>query len=134
MKIEKKEKQATKSKMGRRPFSLSDEQIKELEVLAEDLTIAQIADYFGICEKTFHELKNRDSTVSTVYKKGKVHGVIEAAGDLKALRKAGDTTATIFYLKARGGWSDKPQDNADDGDKKLQKITISVKKNENQPR
>ena len=57
---------------------LSNEQIAELELLAKDLTIAQIADYFGISESTFHELKNRDSGVYGAYKKGKATGIKEA--------------------------------------------------------
>jgi hypothetical protein len=37
-----------KSKGGRRQIVLNDNQIKELEELARDMTIEQIADYFGI--------------------------------------------------------------------------------------
>jgi AraC-like DNA-binding protein len=107
MKTSKKEKQIVETKMGRRPISLSDEQIRELEDLARDLTIEQIADYFGMCEKTFHELKNRDSAVFTAYKKGKSRGIKEVAGKLRGLIDQGDTAATIFYLKTRAGWSDK---------------------------
>lgn len=69
------------------------------------MTIPQIADCFGICEKTFHELKNRDYAVFTAYKKGRATGIREVAGKLRALIDQGDTTATIFYFKIKVGLS-----------------------------
>jgi DNA-binding CsgD family transcriptional regulator len=41
-----------KNKGGRRPIVLNDEQITELETLAKDMTIEQIADHFGISEES----------------------------------------------------------------------------------
>jgi DNA-binding CsgD family transcriptional regulator len=97
------------SKGGRRPIVLTDEQITELETLAKDMTIEQIADYFSISESTFYELKNKVSGVSGAYKKGKATGIKEAAGLLWSKMRDGDTTSIIFYLKTQGGWSEKQQ-------------------------
>jgi hypothetical protein len=98
-----------KNKGGRRPIVLTDEQITELETLAKDMTIEQIADHFGISERVFHEIKNRDSAVSAVYKKGKAAGIKEAAGLLWSRMRDGDTSSIIFYLKTQAGWSEKQQ-------------------------
>jgi hypothetical protein len=98
-----------KNKGGRRPIVLSNEQITELETLAKDMTIEQIAEYFGISEKTFREIRDRDVTVFTAYKKGKAAGIKEAAGLLWSRMREGDTTSIIFYLKTQAGWSEKQQ-------------------------
>lgn len=98
-----------KNKGGRPPVELTKEQIVELEGLARDMTISQIADYFGIGESTFYGIKNRDSRVLTAYKKGKSQGIKYVAGKLRTLIDQGDTTATIFYLKTQAGWREKQE-------------------------
>ena len=40
--------------------------------MARYMTIAQIADYFGIDRTTFYELKNKDYAVFTAYKKAEL--------------------------------------------------------------
>jgi hypothetical protein len=42
------------------------------------MTIAQIADYFGIDESTFYRLKNRDSRFFEAYQKGEAKGAANA--------------------------------------------------------
>jgi DNA-binding CsgD family transcriptional regulator len=59
------------NKVGRPPVVLSDKQIAEVETLAQDMTIAQIADYFGISESTFHRMREANFDILTAYKKGK---------------------------------------------------------------
>lgn len=104
-------KSIVKKKTGRREIVLTDEQIAEIEILAKDLTIEQIADYFGISEKTFRNIRDRNVAVFTAYKKGKVTGIREVASKLRALIDQGDVTAIIFYLKTQAGWSTESKNN-----------------------
>lgn len=94
-----------KNKGGRTEVVLSEEQITEIEMLAEYFTIEQIADYFGISVATFYRIKQKDLRVLRAYKKGKAKSIKEVAGKLRALIDQGDVTAIIFYLKTQGGWS-----------------------------
>lgn len=94
-----------KNKGGRPPVTLTDDQILEIEELAQDLNIEQIADYLGIGESTFYEVKKRDARVSRAYKKGKAKSIRETVSMLRAAMRGGDITAMIFHLKTQGGWS-----------------------------
>jgi aspartate carbamoyltransferase regulatory subunit len=94
-----------KNKGGRPSIVLTEEQIKQIEVLALDMTVEQIADYFSISEKTFHEIKKRQPEVFTAYKKGRANGIKEVTGLLWTNMRAGDTTSILFYLKTQAGWS-----------------------------
>ena len=96
---------AKKKKVGRPKVELTAGQIKEVEELASYLTINQIADYLGISEDTFHEIKKRDSRVFRAYKKGKAKGIRHVSGKLRELIDSGDSSATIFFMKTQGGWS-----------------------------
>jgi AraC-like DNA-binding protein len=98
-----------KNKGGRPKTVLTNEQIKEVEEMSASMTIQQMADYFGMSEKTFHELKNRDFTVCTAYKKGKSSGIKEATSLLWQNMRARDNTAILFYLKTQAGWNEKQQ-------------------------
>lgn len=98
-------KQTIKNKGGRPETVLTDEQIAEIEILAKDLTIEQIADYFGIGSSTFYRIKQKDPRVSMAYKKGRTIGIKHVASKLMVLIDQGDITAIIFYLKTQAGWS-----------------------------
>lgn len=100
-------KKTDNSSLGRRRKELTAEQISELEEMAASMTIEQIANYFGMSERTFHELKNRDLAVDTVYKKGRSKGIKEATGLLWKNIRNGDNTSLLFYLKTQAGWSEK---------------------------
>ena len=98
----------SKNKGGRPSTKLNDEQIKEAEDMAANgMTCEQIANYFGIGETTFLEIRNRDSKVSEAYKKGKAAGVKRVTGMLWEKIQNGDTTSIIFFLKTQAGWSEK---------------------------
>jgi hypothetical protein len=97
-----------KNKGGRPLTTLNDEQIKEVAELAESgLNCEQIADYLKLSERTFRNLKERDSAVFTAYKKGKAAGVKKATNLLWSKMMDGDTTSIIFYLKTQARWSEK---------------------------
>jgi DNA-binding XRE family transcriptional regulator len=92
---------------GGRPLIVFDEeQVIEVKALSAFLTKAQMADYFGISERTLLNIEKRQPEVFAAYKKGKVDQLIRVAGNLVSQSDAGNTSATIFYLKTQGGWKE----------------------------
>tara|TARA_R110002012_G_scaffold34271_1_gene99171 strand:- start:2452 stop:2832 length:381 start_codon:yes stop_codon:yes gene_type:complete len=91
---------------GRPAVTFTEEQVIELQALSSVLNKSQVADYFGITEKTLREIENRQPEVSTAYKKGKVKQVASMGSNLVRLAKQGNVTANIFYLKTQGGWKE----------------------------
>ena len=89
---------------GRKPKTLTAEQMSQVEALAAYLTQDQIADYFGISDKTLREMMLRDEDISTAYKRGKAKAVGSIAQSLLTKARNGDTTSQIFYLKTQAGW------------------------------
>jgi len=102
-----KKKNLTAKTVGRPRKELSKAQIAKVEELSEHLTIQQIADCLEMSESTFKRLKTNNLDLLTSYKKGKAKGIKYVSGKLRELIDAGDTTATIFYLKTQAGWSEK---------------------------
>lgn len=99
---------------GRPPVKMSDEEVAQIEALAAVCTKAQIADYFGITEKTLRAIEDRQPEVFTALKRGKSKAIANVARTL--LRQGledGNTAALIFYLKTQAGWSEKLQVEAD---------------------
>jgi hypothetical protein len=90
--------------MGRPFTTLTPAQTAEVETLAAVLTVAQMADYFGIGRTTFFSLMDRDPDVAERYKKGKARAIGAIAQSLISKARAGDTTSMIFFLKTQGGW------------------------------
>lgn len=95
---------------GRPPVVFTDQQIIELQALSAVLNKSQVADYFGITEKTLREVEKRQPEVSTAYKKGKVKQIASMGSNLVQLAKAGNVSANIFYLKTQGGWKEEQQE------------------------
>jgi DNA-binding XRE family transcriptional regulator len=95
---------------GRPPVVLTDAQIIELQALAAVLNKTQVADYFGITEKTLREIEKRQPEVNTAYKKGKVKQIASMGSNLVQLAKSGNVSANIFYLKTQGGWKEEQQE------------------------
>ena len=103
----------TKNKGGRPTIELDAQQIRDVEILAAFLPINKIADYFGISEASFHNLKNRNDHVFRAYKRGvaKAHG---HAGNIlmKFMQYDGEDTAQLqlkfqaakFYAQTKAGW------------------------------
>lgn len=91
---------------GRPPVVFDSKQIIELQALSAVLNKSQVADYFGITEKTLREVEKRQPEVSTAYKRGKVRQVASMGMNLVQLAKGGNVSANIFYLKTQGGWKE----------------------------
>ena len=95
--------------MGRKPKELTEEQTVQVEALAAYLTQEQIADYFGISDRTFREMMGRDPSISSAYKRGKAKAIGTVAQGLLQKARAGDTASAIFYLKTQAGWRETQQ-------------------------
>jgi len=90
--------------MGRKPKTLTTEQMAQVEALAAYLSQDQIADYFGTTRTTFAAMIERDAEISVRYKKGKAKAIGAVAHGLLQRARNGDTTSAIFYLKTQAGW------------------------------
>lgn len=107
-----------KNVVGRSPIVFTDEQIIQIEALAAFLPIEKIADYLDVSEKTFHEIKNRDSRISTAYYRGVARAHALAGGIIMKFMSYDAEIPNIaqlqmqldaakFYLRTQAGWSEK---------------------------
>ena len=113
---------------GRPVKTLAPEQLTEVERLSSVLNKAQLADYFGMTEKTFHAIEERQPEVFTAYRRGKAKKIAEVAGALMKAVDRGDMRAIQFFLKTQAGWSEKNQlqIEAVKNDPEPTEVTISV--------
>ena len=79
----------------------------KLEALACVLTKSQVADYFGMTEKTLRAVEERQPEVNTAYRKGKAMAIASVATSLYDQAMAGNFYAMKFYLQTQAGWSEK---------------------------
>lgn len=87
---------------------------EKVEALAaQGLTEEQIAHAMGISQDTLARRKAEYADFREAIKKGKAKGIAQISNALFIKAKNGDTTAQIFFLKARAGWSDKPRDDGE---------------------
>lgn len=91
--------------MPREKIELDLQQVEDLA--AQGLTFEQIATCLGISDKTIYRRKSESTEVSEAIKRGRERGVALAASQLQNLIAQGNLGAVIFYLKAKGGWSEK---------------------------
>ena len=73
------------------------------------LNKAQLADYFGMSEKTFHAIEERQLEVFTAYRQGKAKAIAFAASKLMNMVKHHNLRAIQFFLKTQAGWTEKNQ-------------------------
>lgn len=107
-----------KNKGGRPKVELDSLQVRDIEILAAFLPIEKIADYLGICEKTFRNIKSRDEAVFTAYNRGvaKAHTHIGKTL-LQFTQYTGEDPCQLqlkfqaakFYAQTKGGWSIKEE-------------------------
>ena len=110
----------TETDKGGRPCKLlTPNDIIQVEALAAMCTKGQIADYFGMTEKTFRAIEQRQEDVFTAYRRGKARAIADVGSALFQKALDGDIRAMQFYLKTQAGWSEKnsielcaPQSNA----------------------
>ena len=95
-----------KAKPKGRPKFAPD--LAKVEQLAsQGLTNEQIAHALGISPATLYSHKSKFLEFSEAITRGAAKGVATVTNALYNKAQTGDTTACMFYLKARGGWSDK---------------------------
>jgi len=103
----------TKNKGGRPPIKLDALQIRDIELLAAYLTIKGIANYLGISEKSFRNIKKRDEAVFTAYNRGVAKAHVHAGNIImKFMRYDGDDIAQLqlqfqaakFYVQTKADW------------------------------
>jgi hypothetical protein len=94
---------------GHNKVTLTDDQIGQLEKLAQVVSKKWIADLFGISRPTFDKILDENPELLLLYKKGKAKTMAKAGRTL--LQKAfgdpdleipPDTACLIFYLKTQG--------------------------------
>jgi hypothetical protein len=111
---------------GGRPVKvLTETDVTKLEALACVLTKSQVADYFGMTEKTLRAIEGRQPEVSTAYRKGKAMAIVDVASSLYEQAKNGNIQAAKFYLKTQAGWrEDVPVELSQPDDDRTWKIQI----------
>lgn len=111
---------------GRKPKTLTAEQVSQVEALAAYLTQEQIADYFGIGRTTWFAMIDRDANIAERYKRGKAKAIGSIAQSLLTKARNGDTTSQIFYLKTQAGWRETAQIDHTNSDGTLAPTTIRI--------
>ena len=106
---------------------LDDLQIAQVEALANYLSIEQVAGYFNLSASDFLDLQKKDKRVLRAYRKGKIRGVCKVALLLWEQMEACNVTALIFFLKTRGGWSERPFAETEDNAHKFKNIKLICK-------
>lgn len=90
---------------------ITEELIEKAESLAaRGLTVEQIASCLGMGERTLYEKKSLYPQLAQAIKDGQHKGVSIVANALFESAKSGNTTAQIFYMKARAKWKDSNED------------------------
>ena len=94
---------------GNKPaFNPTDEQIKEIEMLAGlGLTKYLLQGYFGVNKDTWLKAEKRNPELRRAFTRGQSKTIARVSGKLYDKIMAGDLKAIIFYLRTRGGWSEK---------------------------
>jgi len=84
-----------------------DIDIAEAERLAaRGLSQAKIALCLGVSERTLRSHKRTNADLAAAIKRGQAQGEHQVSDALFESAMNGNTTAQIFYLKAKCGWSD----------------------------
>lgn len=98
--------------MGRSRINPTPADIAKIELLAgRGFRLDDIAIACSVSVSTLQKWKEAPA-VAAAYQRGRIEAISSVAGKLYDLAMAGDVVACIFYLKAQGKWTDKPQPEA----------------------
>ncbi|MBT3981260.1 MAG: hypothetical protein HOE90_07885 [Bacteriovoracaceae bacterium] len=92
-------------------IELTAQEIQKVEQLAaKGLSVGSIAGSLGISKSTLDRRIAESEELKLALEKGRSYGVTEVASKAFEMAMSGDYPAmTMFWLKCRAGWSEKPQ-------------------------
>lgn len=92
-------------KTGPKRKEVNVREVRRLAALG--CTQKEIAGCLGMHQDTYYERKKENPEISEAYRQGLSYGISRVAGALFENAINGDTSAQIFFLKARAKWSDR---------------------------
>ena len=75
------------------------------------MTQAETASYVGLCRSSFYSRMTKDPALQEAWEMGKSQGVFKAASVLSEMVEEKVPQAVFFFLKCKGGWSEKNEVN-----------------------
>lgn len=74
------------------------------EMASGGMSRQQVADYYGITVRRLNQIFKQRDDLLAAFNTGLAQGIKVATRELMNRIQEGNIIATIFYLKARGGW------------------------------
>ena len=94
-----------KRPVGRPKWEATEKELAQVEALAATLNQDQIADFFGIADRTLRARMHSDPRFAAAYHRGKAQCINQVAESLVQKARGGDTRAQEFYLATQARWS-----------------------------
>lgn len=82
-----------------------------MKCAALGMTQAETASYVGLCRASFYSRMAKDPALQEAWEMGKSQGVFKAASALSEMVEEKVPQAVFFFLKCKGGWSEKNEVN-----------------------
>lgn len=82
-----------------------------MKCAALGMTQAETASYVGLCAASFYSRMAKDPALQEAWEMGKSQGVFKAASALSEMVEEKVPQAVFFFLKCKGGWSEKNEVN-----------------------
>lgn len=82
-----------------------------MKCAALGMTQAETASYVGLCRASFYSRMTKDPALQEAWEMGKSQGVFKAASALSEMVEEKVPQAVFFFLKCKGGWSEKNEVN-----------------------
>jgi hypothetical protein len=108
-------------------LTVDEKMLNDVYTLAgRGMTQEQIAQYFGLSNAGWYKYCKRHPALKDSVSKGQAQTLSYVCGKLFEMIKAGNVTATIFYLKTRGGFSEKAFEASQLSKEPTAKIKLSI--------
>ena len=96
-------------KVTKKPKDINLELVMKCAALG--MTQAETASYVGLCPASFYSRMTKDPALQEAWEIGKSQGVFKAASALSEMVEEKVPQAVFFFLKCKGGWSEKNEVN-----------------------